>query len=667
MENSGTNKFEITDGMLERLKKNPYNYASNIPIDRLSNILISLSNYYYNTGETQIDDNIYDIIEDVLKERDTTGKYMKIIKESTKIKNDSKLPFPMPSLEKIKHNTDTLSKWLLKYEGPYVISDKLDGMSGMLHIANGIKKLYKKTTPEYGTNISSLMRYMNMPKISEKNISIRGELIISKNNFEKIKKDYKNSRNAVSGIINAATHDINKKGIKNKLKLIDFVSYSIIFPEMNQKKQMRYLDKMNYNVVNYEIHYNLADGKLNNYLINRRKIGEYLIDGIVVIDSSNTYKTTNKNPKHGFAFKTVLSDQCAETTVVDVEWNITKDGYIVPKILIEPLEIGGVTIVKATGHNAKYIHDNKIGPGTVVEIVRSGDVIPYINKIIKNTTAKMPSIAYKWNKSKVNIIVEDIHKDSNNIVVIKKISNFFSKLEIKNIREGVITKMVNSGFNSLFSIMKAILNDDPKLLEIDGIGKKTVLKIKNNIILGIKDTTLERLMAASGIFGRLFGVRRIKMIIDEYPNVLKDEITLDDILGIYGFDKITANIFIDQLETFKIFFKNLNEIIDISHLLVSNKSDESDKSDKSENSQDTEDTKKIFENKIIVFTGFRDKELQKFVENNGGKMGTSVSSKTNLIVYSNKNESYKTNAKFVKATNLGIETITRNDFMAKFM
>ena len=92
------------------------------------------------------------------------------------------------------------------------------------------------------------------------------------------------------------------------------------------------------------------------------------------------------------------------------------------------MEIGGTTIKYATAFNAKYVKDNNIGPGTVVAIVRSGDVIPYIVNIVKSTEAAMPKgIDYEWNDTNVDIIVEGDTQEQK----IKQITHFFSKTGYK--------------------------------------------------------------------------------------------------------------------------------------------------------------------------------------------------------------------------------------------
>jgi NAD-dependent DNA ligase len=111
-----------------------------------------------------------------------------------------------------------------------------------------------------------------------------------------------------------------------------------------------------------------------------RKSSPYEIDGIIVSDD-RVYPRMSGNPDHSFAFKMVLSDQVAETHVVDVIWTASKDGYLKPRVQVMPVRVGGVTIQYATGFNAEFIEKNKIGVGAVIQIIRSGDVIPYIQSV----------------------------------------------------------------------------------------------------------------------------------------------------------------------------------------------------------------------------------------------------------------------------------------------
>ena len=133
---------------------------------------------------------------------------------------------------------------------------------------------------------------------------------------------------------------------------------------------------------------NITNEYLSNVLIDIRDNYEYDIDGVIVINDKK-YKRTKKNPKHGFAFKMVLSDQVVEAKVVAVHWRASKDGYLKPRIEIEPVTIGGAQITFATGHNAAFIVNNKINVGSVVKLIRSGDVIPKIVDVITESDSQI--------------------------------------------------------------------------------------------------------------------------------------------------------------------------------------------------------------------------------------------------------------------------------------
>ena len=106
---------------------------------------------------------------------------------------------------------------------------------------------------------------------------------------------------------------------------------------------------------------------LSNVLVSWREDYEYTIDGVIVTDDK-IYPRTDKNPEHGFAFKMVLSDQVAEAKVLNVIWSPSKDGYLKPRIQIEPVVLGGAKIEYATAFNAAFVEDNKLGIGALDKI-----------------------------------------------------------------------------------------------------------------------------------------------------------------------------------------------------------------------------------------------------------------------------------------------------------
>jgi DNA ligase (NAD+) len=641
---------------IKEIESNPTKYANNISIDNLIIVLKKLAHHYYNTGNALVSDEIYDILINVLEIRDPTNDYIKQI--GAPITKDAKLlPYYMASLDKIKPDTDLLTKWQNKYTGPYVISDKLDGVSGLIYKTNdNTIKLFTRGDGTRGQDITHLIPYIlpknvkfdKMPKLS----AVRGEIIISKNNFEKLNKNktkdkYKNARNTVAGMVNSK--DITKR--LDIVEVTDFIAYAVISPELSQVDQMMKIKEWGFPIVNHLTQKNkLNNATLSQLLINRRDSGIYDVDGLVVYDSSKSYGNVNKNPENGFAFKTVLTDQVAEAVVIDVLWDVSKHGYLKPRVKIQPINLVGVVINYATAFNAKFIKDNVLGPGSIIEIVRSGDVIPFIREIKKPSSSnkpRMPDTPYKWNDTGVDIIVQDIHGDRQNRMIVKQITYFFKVLEVKFISEGIVTKFVDNGYNTVTSIIQ----NKNKLAQIDGIGDKLVDKIFKNIEESFKSAELYHFLASGTMFGRGFGKRKTKLITDAYPNIMNEKWTKDMMISkikeIDGFDTLTATRFTNNFDKFVKFFNELDKVIGLKHIktvhkpvIVSNN---------------------LFKDHRIVFSGTRNKEWEDMIDKNGGKVSTGISKNTTILVYTD-----ATTSKYKKAIDLGITTYTYDEFQKHF-
>lgn len=627
---------------VKNILDDPNKYAGTVSIIKLVETLKKLSYHYYNTDESLVPDAIYDLLRDTLEEKDPTNPFLKEI--GAPISKDSvELPHFMASLNKVKPNKG-LKEWIKKYNGPYVLSDKLDGVSGLLVKGKNTTKLYTRGDGKYGQDISYLIPYVVWTKSLERmpfKTVIRGELIISKQNFKKISKDFKNARNAVAGLVNSKNYSLEVA------KLTHFVGYSLIHPVLKQTEQYEKLTEWKFPCVDYRVKSQITDEYLINYLSERRDNGKYEVDGIVVADNSNVYQYPKKNPDHAFAFKTLLNDQIAETTILEVEWTPSKDGYIKPRIRVKPVDITGVVVKYATAKNAKYVVDLKLGPGAIIKLVRSGDVIPDILKVVKPAKEpQMPEIPYKWNKTGVDVIVKDIHGAAADTIKVKQITYFFRTLGVKYISEGIITKLVDNGYDSIIKILDGKIN---KMAQIDGIGEKVLSKIFDNIITIFETTSLEVLMAASNTFGRGIAVKKLKIIVDAYPNIMDINITKKQILDLQGFDDITTSQFIEGIDKFKNFFEELEEIdrITVSHLKKPKKN--TLKGNK-------------FSGQKVVFTGFRNKDWEEFITSQGGEISGTVSKNTTLLVHKNSDNS----SKYKKALELKIKIMTDDEFEKEY-
>jgi DNA ligase (NAD+) len=638
----------INAKLINDILSDPVFVANHVSVNKLQNIIEYLADSYYNKGNSLVSDEIYDVLLDILKTKNPNYSNIGFSVNKNKVT----LPCFMGSLDKIKNDTAALDTFISKFPGPYILSDKLDGVSALLTFNNNDNSfnLYTRGNGCVGQDITHLIPYVLLKKqlknikSGDSDICIRGELIISKHNFKKIQEnqDFANARNTVAGLVNS------KKNINlNIAKLTNFISYAIVKPILNQYKQMKYLNDININTVHYVKKSSLSTQKLSEFLIKRREEADYEIDGIVVIDSSKIYGNINKNPDHGFAFKTVLTDQIAETTVIKVIWQPSMDGYLKPRIELSPVKLVGVTITFATGFNAKFIQDNLIGVGAVVKLIRSGDVIPHITDIIKPAkSASMPNIPYTWTDTQVDIIMVN----KNTSVKVKILSHFMKTLDVKFISDGIITKLIDYGYDSVYKILDA---NDSDLYEIEGLGKTSIDKIINNLVEALENTNLYTLMAASHIFGRGLAIKKLKLLIENYPTVLLQneinkgkEYIINKIVEIDGFDVKSATKIYNNINKFNQFFDEINTIVDISHLKKIKKSSNNTK----------------LKDYVIVFTGFRDKDLEKKIEKLGGKITTSVSTKTTHLIIPDDSENIFTNSKYVKAKKLNITILEKTLF-----
>jgi NAD-dependent DNA ligase len=611
---------------------------------KIATMLDEAQKAYYNDSENVLmTDNEFDIIKEYMEKKYPKNKILEQIGAPIQEKNKVKLPYNMPSMDKIKPDTNALPRWKAKYSGPYVLSAKLDGISAMYSTEHDEQKLYTRGNGKVGQDISHLIPYLRLPKT--KDITIRGELIMKKATFaEKYQSEFSNSRNLVAGIVN------QKKIEPDRFKDVDFVAYEVIVPSLKPSEQMNMLEKEEVDTVINEVKSDIDNNMLSDILVDWRKNYEYTIDGVIVTNDK-TYDRTDKNPEHGFAFKMVLSDQVAEAKVLNVLWSPSKDGYLKPRIQIEPVVLGGAKIEYATAFNAAFVEDNKLGIGALVKLVRSGDVIPHIMAVIEPAEkAKMPDVAYKWNETHVDIILEDAEKDDT--VIEKNIIGFFKGLEVDGLGPGNVKKIIAAGYTSVPQIIGMSEED---FLKVDGFKKKMAEKVYTSIHNKIEKASLIKLMAVSNIFGRGFGERRIEPILVKYPDIVTSEISdeekIANIKSIRGMEKKTAERFVKNIPKFLEFVKvaKLDDKLNETMLGL-------------QQQPTIDETNPLYE-KSIVITGFRNKELSEELKSLGVRESSAVSKNTFAVIVKDKDED---TGKIEAAKQKNIPIYTSLEFKDKF-
>jgi len=628
---------------IEKFKILGISSIENLNEYELNTMIITCKDTYYNSTPI-ISDNLYDILADFTKQKypesiivDTVGAPI--------YKNKVKLPYEMWSMDKIKPDTNSLAKWKQKFQGKYVISCKLDGVSGLYDSTSKPPKLYTRGDGKIGQDISYLIPFLGLNLQKFSNVVARGEFIIKKQVFnKKYTNTFANPRNMVSGLINKQTYDEN-------IYDIDFVVYELITKTMRKpSEQMFKISNYGFKTVKNQIIGNnaLTNENLSAILLDWRTNYEYEIDGIIVSDD-NTYARKTGNPEHAFAFKMVLSDQIAEAKVVDVLWEPSKDGYLKPRVRIEPINLCGVKIEYATGFNGKFIQDNKIGIGAVIQIIRSGDVIPHIKSVsMPAQITKMPEQSYIWNDTQVDVLLEDI--DSDPVVALKNISAFFVNLGVEGLAKGNIKRLIDAGYNSVPKIIQAQKSD------FESAGFKT---LADKFVLSIKDklnnASLIDIMVASNKLGRGISSKTIELVMDSEPNILKESLTdgekFERLVEIKGIGEVNAKTFIKNIPIFLTFLHSCGLESKLETL------------NKTTNKKPNNCINHFLHNKKIVMTKVRDKDTIEKMKEVGGIIQDNVNSETFLLIVKSKDDN---SSKMQKAKDKNIPILTLEEFKKKY-
>lgn len=618
--------MKITKKFLNNLTRDPLAILNELSDDEIVVLLQKARFEYFIKGEPIFADNIYDLVKEALAIRDPEHPLLNAIGASIQEGKKVKLPYFMGSLDKIKGEVQ-IQKFAANYSDSYIVSDKLDGNSALL--CGGI--LYSRGDGIEGQDISHLLPFIRgIPKKVPKTMAIRGELIIGRQEFEKVKDRGANARNMVAGLINAKVPDLGL------LKLVEFVAYELVHPKEIPETQFQMLTDLGFKVVFHEVLNKLENTRLSEILVSRRKDSEFEIDGIVVMHNA-IHKRTQETPKYAFAFKSILTMEETEVIVGKVHWNVSKDSYLKPVIEFPAVKLAGVSIQRATGFNGKFILDNKIGPGSTLVIIRSGDVIPTIKQVLtpsSNGNAQMPDIPYIWTSTGVDIIASDATDE----VELKNIEHFFATMTMRGISKGTVKKLYEAGHKSVHAILNI---KKEQLLDIPTFKDKSAQNFLDGIAEGIKNVECIKLMDASNMLGRGFGQKKLKLILEHIPDILKTRElpSLTSLISIKGIEKKTAEAFLTNLPKFFAFYDSLGlsctELTTVTSTLTG---------------------------KVFVFSGFRDKELEEQIKKEGGEVATSISKRVTHLVLKDKNSE---SSKVTKAKELGIAIIDRNEIFSQ--
>ena len=548
----------------------------------------------------------------------------------------------------------------------YVVETKIDGLSAALEYKSG--KFVRGATRGNGLVGEDITQNLKTIKtipmeLKEKiDITVRGEVFISKEDFEKMNQEreeneeelFANARNAAAGSLRQLDSKITKK---RPLDIYIFNVQKIEGKEFNSHfEELEYLSKLGFNVNPVRIECNTIE-EIENAI---KKIGEdrenltFGIDGAVIKVDDLKFReilgTTAKTPRWAIAYK--YPPEKRETILKDIICQVGRTGAITPMAILEPVKVAGSTISKTTLHNEDFIKEKELEIGDTVVIQKAGDVIPEIVEVKKEKrTGKekefnmpkncpvcgAPAIREEGEAAIRCTGIECPAKLFRNLV------HFVSReaMNIDGLGENIIGQLLDRNLISNIADIYSLTFEDIASL------KKNGNKFAQNLINSInnsKENDLYRLITGLGI--RNVGVKASKILARKYKNI--DNLfnaTLEELSIINDIGPIMANNIVE-------FFKQ-EQTIDLINRFkqygVNTQSLEND----------VEDNR--FEGKIFVLTGslenYTRTEAADIIEKFGGKTSSTVSKKTSYVLAGE-----EAGSKLTKAQNLGVEIITEEQF-----
>jgi len=599
-------------------------------IDQLKN-RIKEANEAYRIGKPVMSDSEYDILIEELVTISPEDELLSVVgHEILDETRKTRLPIPMASMNKIK-TLDEIKDWqrlkLIPNAVEIICTPKYDGLSLCVDevIGEAITRgdgLYGQRSTEHYRLIGNHLDINNIFSYSY------GEVIMPKQVFlDKYSNDFANPRNLVAGLINSKT-------VSESLRDCNFIKYGAVTAKNTFTTKKELLDSLNERQET-KVPYHVC-GILDlseDLLISLFKewSENYEIDGIILevnnlaTQESLGRETSSGNPVWARAFKHDSFEQKAESEVIGISWNISKQGLLKPIIHINPIRLDGVTVSNVTGNNARFIKDMGIGVGAKVIVKRSGMVIPKIIDVVQTVDFVEPTIEgidVVWNEAGIELITLTETEDQK----LKKIVAFFEILEADNVGEGVVAQLWDAGYKTIKDILNITTNE---LESIDRFGKRKAKIVYDSIKKSITGVQLSKIQHASGVFSGL-GSKKLALLehFDGKP-------TIDQVMKIEGFAEISARNFVENYDIFRTFVEGLPVEIEQKVEVVLAGTD--------------------LVGKQFVFTGVRRKDLEEVIVSRGGVIGGSVSKNTTYLVMKAKGSG---SSKETKAISLGVTIFT---------
>jgi len=648
--------------------------------------------YYFNKDAPVVSDKNYDELKKEVIDLEKKNKFLS--------KFNSILDFvgspPSNKFKKIKHSQPMLSlsnafkkedmkDFLSKIINFLNIKDlnielstepKIDGISASLTYEKGIlTKGLSRGDGIMGEDIlENLKTIEEIPKkITDKYIpnilEIRGEVYIGKKDFEKIKENFANPRNAAGGSLRQKN---SKETAKIPLKYFAY-GFGLVQPS-SFKTQVEFIDQIKKWGFSTNPYNKLVKGlneieKRHKLIDELRSTLDYDIDGLVYkvnnLELQARLGNTSSAPRWATAYK--FSSEKASTKIKDIIIQVGRTGAITPVAKVEPVTVGGVVVSNATLHNEDEINRKDIRINDIVTIQRAGDVIPQVvsvdklKRIKKSVQYIFPDKCLCGSKTEKEINITTKKKDvvrrclrgyNCSFIAREKLKHIVSK-DAFNI-DGLGKKVIDQFWDlKLISKPSDIFKlDYKKINELEGWGDLSIKNLKK-AVLNAKDISLNRFIYSIGI--RHIGQENAKILasffisIKEFSKLFLANSRKEILTNLVDLDGIGET----QIKSIDTFFQNKKNVEVVSLLAEELKIQEFQISTK----------KGKFSNKNLMFTGGFKKisrsEAKVLAEKNGAKVMGTISKNLNILVVG---ESKPTKNKVEKAKELNIQIIKEKEW-----
>ncbi|MFU0826704.1 MAG: DNA ligase [Lachnoclostridium sp.] len=638
----------------------------------LVNLLNEAAKAYYQEDREIMSNYEYDALYDELVQLEKeTGIVLsnspsihvgyEVLSELPKVRHEA----PMLSLDKTKE-IETLKDWLGSQTG--LLSWKLDGLTIVLTYKEG--KLFSAVTRGNGevgeviTNNAKVFKNIPLNIKYTKDLVLRGEALIKYSDFERINAEiddvdakYKNPRNLCSGSVRQLNNEITAK------RQVYFIAFHLVSiaddVDFNNSRlnQLMWLKNQGFDVVETKVVTRENLEETVQWFSSQVVQNDFPSDGLVLtyddINYGRSLGTTAKFPRDSIAFK--WTDEIRETRLTQVEWSASRTGLINPIAVFEPVELEGTTVSRASLHNISIMEALELGIGDTIQVYKANMIIPQIAENLTRSghidipkecpVCKHPTRIRQDNDVKVLYCTNPdcIAKK------IKSITHFVSRdaMNIEGLSEATIEKFIAKGMVHELADLFRLDRYKDDIINMEGFGEKSY----QNLIASVeraRDTTPARFLYSLGI--QNIGLSNAKLICKEFNDDF-DKIrnaNKDRLLNIPGVGEVIADAFLE-------FFRNENNQIMVDDLLkeIRLKKPEVTESDQ------------VLSGKTFVITGsvehFANRnELKALIEQKGGKVTGSVTSKTDYLI---NNDNMSNSAKNKKAKELGITIITEEEFL----